>query len=355
MKFLLVTYTGLGNFILKTPLVRAISEHFPGAQIHLICGSPWGVEEVLSGSNLIHRTHWCSIKSPWLQKLRILLVLRRQKYDIVLLPFDSTPGYFSRFVWILNPKRVISHFQIPFSSFRFFRISLRLLLGANRHWVPVLTGRHECELNLDLLEPILKLPTERNLQTFVHWEPEDISEFGLNENYIVIQLGASNGEPTPKTWDPQNFFTLINKLREKKNDLQFVLVGDRGDAQLLKKSISDFGCVINLLGMTTFNQLCNVINRARLVVAHDSGAMHVTNALNRPLLALYGPTDFTRTRPLGSKSHILQSRNGCWAKMYSFRSSEADLAEQFQNYYCMSGISVDMVYSKILSILEDSK
>ena len=134
-----------------------------------------------------------------------------------------------------------------------------------------------------------------------------------------------------------------------------MLVGDGGDAQLLKKTISDLDYVINLLGMTTFNQLCNVINGARLVVAHDSGAMHVTNALNRPLLALYGPTDFTRTRPLGSKSQILHSRNGCWAKMYSFRSSEAELAEQYQNYYCMSGISVDMVYSKILSILEDSK
>ena len=99
--------------------------------------------------------------------------------------------------------------------------------------------------------------------------------------------------------------------------------------------------------MTNFNQLCNVINDSKVVISHDSGVMHLANALQRPLIALYGPTDFTRTAPLNSASHIIQSRNECWARMYSFRESEDDLANQYEDYYCMSSISVDSVLCKM--------
>ena len=354
MKFLLSAYTGLGNFILKTPLIRAIHQQFSGAQVDLLCGAPFGTERVLQGSRWISRTHWCPHDCSFVEKLRMLKALRRERYDVVLLPFDSTPGYLRNGIHLIGAKRIVSHVHLTKAQAKQkLIIGLRLLQSFEHCWVPVLIGRHECDLNLDLLEPLLAKPCKRDLQTFVHWGPEDISSFKLPKKYCVIQPGASNGSPTPKTWDPRNFGKVILQVKKDFPTLQFAMVGDRGDAVALEEAGLLTENVINLLGKTTFNQLCNVLNGAELVLSHDSGIMHIANAMQKPLIALYGPTDFTRTMPLSSSSHMLFSRNECWAKMYAFREGEADLMDRFPSYYCMSDITVGQVVSFVRGILKD--
>jgi len=356
LKFLIPAYTGLGNFVLKTPLIRSIHQNFPDSKIDIVYGNNWGAEGVLGDSDWVRVSHRCSITSSLLYKLLFLYSLRKERYDVVLMPFDSTPIFFQIACGLLSAKVIVMHFSVNNSSLARRALALfNAFFYPNRHLISILPGRHEIDLNLDLLEPLMSVPTKRDLRTFVHCRTENISCFNLRKPYIVIQPSAMNGGLTPKTWAPENFIMLIRKLREHALFENFVLVGDEGDIEGFPADNFMESDIVNLVGKTSLNQLYNVLSGADLVLSHDSGVMHVTNALNRPLLALYGPTDFTRTRPLGSKSHILHSRNECWAKMYAFRSSEAELAEQFQNYYCMSGISVDMVCLEIESILDDEK
>ena len=54
MKIILSAYTGLGNFILKTPLIKSLKEIHPNCQIHILLGNSWGVENVLKKSNFIN-------------------------------------------------------------------------------------------------------------------------------------------------------------------------------------------------------------------------------------------------------------------------------------------------------------
>jgi len=350
MKFLISSYTGLGNFILKTPMIRAILEHFPNAQIDLICGSPWGAEKVLENSRWINQIHWCKPKSSIFKKISLFFDIRAENYDVLLCPFDSTPRFLRIFVCFLGIKKIISH--LYFNKNKNLRNSLTLLFRPVITFVPILTGRHESDLNLDLLEPLLEKPTDRDLQTFVNWEHENLP-FKLPESFIIIQLGACNGAPTPKTWDPKNFIEIINRWRKDHPENKFVLVGDQGDAKILESVEIPVNGVLNLLGKTTFNQLCNVLNQAELVIAHDSGVMHLANALQKPLIALYGPTDYSRTAPLFINSHMIHSRNECWAKMYNFNESESNLAKHYKDYHCMSGISCQDVLTTIKSILKN--
>ena len=264
-------------------------------------------------------------------------------------PFDSTPRYIRLCSGLVGAKKVILHLYLYNQSLKKkSQTAISLLWRYNSTFVPVITGRHESDLNIDLIEPLLDAPTERNLQTFVHWKPEDLSGLNLPACYIVLQLSACNGAPTPKTWNPENFNKVIKRWKVVNPNDSFVLVGDKGDTKLLSKLSLPKGGVINLLGKTTFNQLCNVLNNSKLVVAHDSGIMHVANALQRPLIALYGPTDITRTAPLAPTSHIIHSRNECSLKMYGFRETEGELASKYTDYYCMSGISVDGVLRKMV-------
>jgi ADP-heptose:LPS heptosyltransferase len=54
---------------------------------------------------------------------------------------------------------------------------------------------------------------------------------------------------------------------------------------------------VNLTGRTTLPQTIALLENAALVIANDSGPMHIAAALGRPLVALYGPTSALLTGP----------------------------------------------------------
>ena len=68
---------------------------------------------------------------------------------------------------------------------------------------------------------------------------------------------------------------------------------------------------INLAGRTTLRQLAALIEGAELVIANDSGPMHIAAALNRPLVALFGPTNPVRTGPYGRQDAVLRLNLPC--------------------------------------------
>lgn len=57
---------------------------------------------------------------------------------------------------------------------------------------------------------------------------------------------------------------------------------------------------------TDLPQLIALIRRASLVIAGDTGPLHLAAALGRPVLALFGPTDPVRTGPYNTPARVLR-------------------------------------------------
>ena len=94
MKVLIPAYTGLGNFILKTPFINSLKTLYPNIKIDVVFGLPFGAEKVLHNSDLINETFWLPINSSFQKKIGFFRFFSKRSYDYVFFPFDSCPPFF---------------------------------------------------------------------------------------------------------------------------------------------------------------------------------------------------------------------------------------------------------------------
>ncbi|MYM99145.1 lipopolysaccharide heptosyltransferase II, partial [Duganella vulcania] len=71
------------------------------------------------------------------------------------------------------------------------------------------------------------------------------------------------------------------------------------------------GAVFNLAGATSLAEAIALIAGSAAVVANDSGLLHIASALNRPVVALYGPTDPGHAPPFSDLAASLSLRLDC--------------------------------------------
>jgi ADP-heptose:LPS heptosyltransferase len=80
---------------------------------------------------------------------------------------------------------------------------------------------------------------------------------------------------------------------------------------------------VNLAGKTSLREVTALLERAELVIANDSGPMHIAAALDRPLVTLFGPTNAVRTGPYGRSDSVLRIDipcSPCYARKCSHQS-----------------------------------
>jgi len=121
--------------------------------------------------------------------------------------------------------------------------------------------------------------------------------------YAVFLPGAN--WPT-KRWPAERFAELVSPLHRRFNLSAVVAGGD--DAAGLAPLIPN---TLDLTNRTTLPQLVALLERAALVIANDSGPMHIAAALGRPLVAIFGPTNSTRTGPYALPHAVVNSIAHC--------------------------------------------
>lgn len=166
-------------------------------------------------------------------------------------------------------------------------------------------------------EPDAALPQpypHPQLRIETHSRDQALARFGLSLDRPVLALcpGAEFGES--KRWPAAHFAEVAErKIRE---GWQVWLFGSKNDhpvgEEILARLIPGLREeAVNLAGETSLAEAIDLLSCADAVVSNDSGLMHVSAALGRPLAAVYGSTSPAFTPPLSEQVEVVRLGLDC--------------------------------------------
>ncbi|MBU0880799.1 MAG: lipopolysaccharide heptosyltransferase II [Candidatus Omnitrophica bacterium] len=171
---------------------------------------------------------------------------------------------------------------------------------------------------------------------------ELLAQSNVSDKDIVVVLCPAGNWP-PKRWPAENFARLGDELADKFG-AKIVLSAAGKDLKLVEeiKSVMASAAVI-ASGKTGLKQLGALLERADLVVANDTGPMHMAVAVGADTIALFGPTSAGLTGPYGKGRYRVISRNeSCEVPCYDVTCTDNA---------CMSAIKVEDVLGEAEAML----
>ena len=155
--------------------------------------------------------------------------------------------------------------------------------------------------------PRLRVPDQRIAAAF--------ERLGIAQDrpLVVFAPGAEFG--AAKRWPPRHFAALAQAVLEGDGAAQVALLGSPKDRDTCDEVLALAGAAAasmrNLAGETRLDEAFALIAGAAAVVANDSGLLHIASSLNRPVIALYGPTDPDHAPPFSDMARALSLRIDC--------------------------------------------
>ncbi len=169
------------------------------------------------------------------------------------------------------------------------------------------------------------------------------ADIDAGEGYVVL-VPATRWET--KCWPADRFGALAEKLRLS-HGLRSILVGGASDISCGQRAAdASGGAAVNLCGRTTLRQLAAVVEHASLVVTADSTPMHMAAALDRPLVAIFGPTNPARTGPYGRMADVVRIDLDCSPCYFK------KLVQCPYQHACMDRLDVDRVSAAAAARIE---
>ncbi|MGP1956203.1 MAG: ADP-heptose--LPS heptosyltransferase RfaF [Arsenophonus sp. NC-PE1-MAG3] len=138
--------------------------------------------------------------------------------------------------------------------------------------------------------------------------------FHIPEQLPIIGFCPGSEFGPAKRW-PTYHYAKLAQLLLATHCYQLLIFGSQKDSHIgenIRQSLS-IDCkqhCFNLVGKTTLEQAVNLLASCQAVVTNDSGLMHIAAALNRPLVALYGPSNPNFTPPLSNQVEIIRLITG---------------------------------------------
>lgn len=315
MQILIIKPSSLGDIICSLPVAQSIRDQMPDSVVSWVVKSRF--KEIVQRCPTVngeviefdHQTGLSGLRNLW-QTLRLL---RTHRFDAVL-DFQGLlrSGLMTHFVQ--SPLKIGSPDAREASWLACDKI------------VSLPDGGKETHAIERLLQFLPEIGLEASLRSpvVIQGDSPDSIDDRLSGTAPIVMIPNSRG--SHKEWP--GFPQLTTALLEREPD---VTVAWDSHISWDDPPTSHADRFINLTTQTSLLQMVDLISCARLVIANDSGPLHIAAALGVPTLGLFGPTSPERFGPFP----LTASRNN------ALSSSDKQIA----------GLSVDTVLTTVRSLL----
>lgn len=273
MKILIIRLSSIGDIVLTSPVVRCLKQQVNDAEIHYLT-KPANVSIMES--------------NPYVDKVipysgdgkAMVKTLQQEHYDYVV---DLHRNHRSRYIrWNLH---------VPYSVYN--KENFNKIIYIATKW-NVMSGRHVVDRYFGAVTKLHVTNDGKGLDYFFPDEP--LPEKMPHSPYTVIAVGANH---ITKAIPLEKIAYLSQKINSA-----VILLGGKGDKERLAASgIALPENVVNLCGETTLGQSAAIIKDASVVVAPDTGMMHIAAAFHKRIVMVWGCT----AAPLGFVPYMTES------------------------------------------------
>ncbi len=186
---------------------------------------------------------------------------------------------------------------------------------------------------------------------------EQATALAPEKPYLILSPCSNQRARNFRNWVPEGYAEVIDHAYEKYGLETLMTGGTTTTEHAFGEQISELTNhkPVNLIGKTPLKVLLALIERARLVVAPDSGPAHMGTAMNTPVLGLYASTNPDRAAPYLSRDWVVNQYPQQVREHFKCAVEEISWGTRVRAPDVMSGISSAQVLKKFDQLMADTE
>jgi ADP-heptose:LPS heptosyltransferase len=351
---------GIGDLVLMSPFLRELRRSNPSAWITLVVDAKFrSIVELCPHANEIlgfdlncrGRT---VVPALVLRALRLSMRhLKARRFDLALVPRWDVDLYHSAY---------LAYFSGASSRVAYSENVLPEKQLSNRDFDNLLTRalddrtrKHEMERNLDFLREAGGTVKDDRLEVWLSEKDRASAEKALASRGLSpgdFLIGLSPGAGAQKRLWPLTRFVELGRILQKELGARLIVVGGPEDRERGISIQEELGAAAaSFAGEMTLRQTAAILEHTPLVIANDSGPMHLAAAAGAAVVEIScHPTTGNpahanspmRFRPWAKGSIVVQPREA---------SEPCTSACERHEAHCILGVSVEMVHEATRKLL----
>lgn len=265
MKFLIIRFSSIGDIVLTSPVVRCMKKQLHEAQLHFLIKPQFA--SVMANNPYIDKVH--VLQKDWKEMID---ELKKEGFDYIIDLHHN-----------LRTLRVKKDLNVP--SYAFNKLNIEKFLYTKLKW-NVMPNIHVVDRYMKTVEDFGVYNDGEGMDYFIAPNEEvSFNDIPVSHRagYIAIVIGAT-------------YYTKklpIYKLKElcQKINHPIILLGGK-EERTEGEEISSLDAIkiYNACGKFSLNESADLVRKSKMVIAHDTGLMHMAAAFKKKIIAVWGST-----------------------------------------------------------------
>jgi heptosyltransferase I len=334
MKLCLIRLSSVGDVTHALSVVRQIQARMPHAEITWVIGRPeHRLMRGLEGVELIEFN-----KAAGLHAYRDLRrTMRGRRFDVLLhlqVSFRANVA-----VTLLRADRRIGYYRERSRDLHGLFIGERIAAASEQHVLDTM---------MSFIVPIGLQPGTPSWDIPLAAEDHEVADTHVDPERSTLCISAVSSHPL-RNWQIDGYARVADHAANR-HGMQVILTGGPGEfersfnAEIAARMNTS---VLNLTGKDTLKQLAALLGRCDLLLAPDTGPMHIANAMGTDVLGLHAASNPRRSGPYHSLKWCINKYDAAARKYLKRGADEIRWGTKIEYPGVMDLISTNEVIDKL--------